>query len=103
MPNAVAEIATVRQQLRLAASAQGAVAVVARTPDHLDVFWVGSDGSGGQQLVGRAGQQRRLEHPVREVWTLITEGSTRPTVWLWGSRAASLTPSLSCAPQLCPH
>jgi|SRR5271166_950423 len=30
-----------------AGSAQGAVAAVARTPDHLDPFWVGLDGSVG--------------------------------------------------------
>jgi len=47
VPNAVSEIGTVRQQLQLAGSAQGAVAVVARSPDHLDVFWVGLDGSVG--------------------------------------------------------
>jgi hypothetical protein len=30
-----------------AGSAAGAVTAVARTPDHLDVFWVGLDGSVG--------------------------------------------------------
>jgi hypothetical protein len=30
-----------------AKAAQGAVTAVARTPDHLDVFWVGPDGSVG--------------------------------------------------------
>jgi hypothetical protein len=47
VPNAVSEIAGVRQQLQLTGSGAGAVTAVARTPDHLDVFWVGLDGSVG--------------------------------------------------------
>jgi CotH kinase protein len=47
VPNAVSEIAGVRQQLQLAASAHGGITAVARTPNHLDVFWVGLDGSVG--------------------------------------------------------
>src|SRR5271168_538060 len=45
VPNAVSEIAGVRQQLQLTGSGEGAVTAVARTADHLDVFWVGPDGS----------------------------------------------------------
>src|ERR1700739_4073335 len=45
VPNAVSEIAGVRQQLQLTGSGAGAVTGVARTPDHLDLFWVGLDGS----------------------------------------------------------
>src|SRR6202044_2821748 len=33
-------------------AAQGAVTAVARTPDHLDVFWVGPDGSVGSTWGG---------------------------------------------------
>ena len=47
VPNAVSEIAGVRQQLQLTGSGAGAVTAVARTPDHLDLFWVGLDGSVG--------------------------------------------------------
>ena len=47
VPNAVSEIAGVRQQLQLTGSGAGAVTAVARTPNHLDLFWVGLDGSVG--------------------------------------------------------
>ena len=47
VPNAVSEIAGVRQQLQLTGSGAGAVTAVARTPEHLDLFWVGLDGSVG--------------------------------------------------------
>src|SRR6201996_9566009 len=47
VPNAVSEIAGVRQQLQLTGSGAGAVTAVARTPAHLDLFWVGLDGSVG--------------------------------------------------------
>src|SRR3984885_3829769 len=47
VPNAVSEIAGVRQQLQLTGSGAGAVTAVARTPDHLDLFWAGLDGSVG--------------------------------------------------------
>ena len=47
VPNAVSEIAGVRRQLQLTGSGAGTVTAVARTPNHLDLFWVGLDGSVG--------------------------------------------------------